>query len=176
VTVYTSQRAGRGITRQSIQKVNAAAGQQVFRPTRNKKAADVVVTGTSKRVERRTGTRNLTAGAEGANRASGKGRVWAGYTTANSPVKRSEKVRARAHELGHTIGLEHPGSKKNPYVQHYDGVKASPSKSKSARSGLMGSGKTLNQSEVRRLRALRAQAGIDAAAARVRKRKQARGK
>lgn len=147
VTVYTTPAAVPKTTRRAIRATNSAVGAKVLKPVRKRVKADIVVRASTGARFARQGI----SGAGGAGAPAGfngnvKGQVAVSRGWAR--MKGGAQARAKQHELGHALGLAHPGSKKDPYV-------GLGPKRRIAGGGVMGSAPEINRSEVRRIRRLR---------------------
>lgn len=150
VTVYTTPRAVPKTTVRAANTINAAVGARVLKPVRTAARADIVVRAvTAANMVRKTGPAAGVGSPSGWNDGQAKGRVSIlGSLAGDKKFMAKSASRLKQHEIGHALGLAHPGPKKNPYVGARGGG------ARSRHSGVMGSG-DLNRSEVRRIRRLR---------------------
>jgi hypothetical protein len=171
VTVHTTKPAKPAYTRAAVSKINSTVGKPVFKTTATRKSADVVVRSSNQ-------PKSQGAAATGAPGYRGRPGVVKSTPQANSNSLRphgvgkgtqTQKQRAstrdaargstkkrnvnvRAHELGHAIGLDHPGPEGNPYR-----IK---SLKQHRRGGIMGSGSRLTTNEVKKIKQLRRTATV----------------
>lgn len=148
VSVYTAPKANPKRTQAAIKATNQQAGTRVFKATTNKAKADVVVKRTKGTNSQYGKTSNHAY--QGSQTKSGKGKAFIGVQSLGDIPKATQR-RVVQHELGHTIGLDHPGGKKNPYKSTSLGT----TKRASRNSGIMGSGRRLSESEVNKIKSIK---------------------
>ena len=143
VTVYVKSPSLTGATGAAIRRTNTQVGQKVFKQVNAPRKADVVVRSAKAK-------RAMNTGSPGYGGTKGQVKVGAQKALSDQSLnKKAVVARTIQHELGHAIGLAHPGPAKNPYLQPVGSKK-------SRKSGIMGSGKRLNTNEVAEIKALRA--------------------
>lgn len=180
VSVYTKPKASPATTQAAVNRWNRQAGQKIVKTTKVRKAADIVVVKGKRGSQKAVSAAFGTPGSWGGRHSGRKGSVVVSSKSAavaRNPADASTRnysAKLYQHELGHALGLAHPGPPKNPYLSAI-GTNPDPSPAQIRRlrrrareSGIMGNGPRANTSEIEHLKAFRAAAKTRA---RVKKRK-----
>jgi len=149
IRVYVDRTEHAALTKQGIAYLNKNLGFVAFQFAKSAKQADVIVTAKTQASAQDYGP-GAPTGMEG--NSDGPGIVTQGVlgheivAPGYEAQARQNDIRSMAHEMGHTIGLQHPGPPNNPYLTTYKKnargqiVGFDPNAPKTVGSGLMGSG------------------------------------
>lgn len=181
--VFTTPRANPAVTQKAVKRINTQVGRRVFKTTLREPRADIVVKlGHRSTWNASKGPFTSGVGKPGTWTKGGRGHIAISpYFDSRVPRHTVKQIRqgsreaglnprrnvrgfrnyvrrsavpVREHELGHTVGLAHPGPKRtDPYLGLAALVKK---KQKRSSTGIMGVARRLNSAEVAYYRALAA--------------------